>query len=263
LEQRGEFTEAETWYRKAADTGHLKAKDSLKWLIKYRGDRAKAQNNATSDVLVGAVLHSTVQAALRSTAERQKPRPVDTHALLVELIRIDFSGDWTRIVLHAPALGAFSVPSDPGGGRVRWWEDVALTPTCAIALDAAGHLAHRYNLWPIPVGLVALALIADPTTAAAKASRGESSRGELLMMIQAEVLGMTLTGFDSAAAAALTAARNPTRTRYSRHLHSGRATSSGTGSTQPSQPFYANPVWIGALIAAVLFVVLHFIGLFP
>ncbi|MGW2661867.1 hypothetical protein ACWCW7_12960 [Nocardia tengchongensis] len=159
-------------------------------------------------VLAGVPIHSTVVVALRLAAVGRAPDPVDTRALLAALMRADGSGDWSRICLNAGDVDAIErkrVTDGPSRGAGRW-ENAWLTDRCAIALDVSGRLATQYRLFPIPVGLVVIGLIADPSSAASQALRDGMHRGELLALVQSDVLGVTLSGLDSALPTVLFAA---------------------------------------------------------
>ncbi|UGT61797.1 tetratricopeptide repeat protein [Nocardia asteroides] len=259
LQQRDDLDEAEIWYRKATDGGNTAAADSLDRLRRQRMLRANGGPVAPAvptlaPVLSGTAVHGTVQAALRSAGRRRSPEPVDTYTLLVELMRLDFSGDWSRIGLHAPALGAGNLRiTDPDRGVRRRWEEVALTPACAVALETARHLAQRYNLWPIPVGLVAVALLADPGWSAARAAGGTRDRHALSALIQSEVLGMTLSGVDAALAGALGAAGGTGSRPPARALVSKSAPDPGFPPREPSV-WSRNPVltWVGGALFLLL-----------
>ncbi|MEC3919415.1 hypothetical protein [Nocardia sp. CDC160] len=112
-------------------------------------------------ILAGAPLHPAVIAALRAAAADAGSRPIDTRDLLVALMHADQSGEWSRIWLHTGDIDAIAgtVAVDPEPASSAVWEGVPATDTCAIALDVSGRLAFRYNLWPIPVGLIAQAWI--------------------------------------------------------------------------------------------------------
>ncbi|MFE5286324.1 hypothetical protein ACFRAQ_15270 [Nocardia sp. NPDC056611] len=145
-------------------------------------------------VLDGARFHTTVVVALRLAAVARAPAPIDTGDLLVALLRADGSGDWSRICLDtgdADAIERKGMIDRPSRGAGRW-ENVRLTDQCAIALEVSGRLATRYRLWPIPVGLVVLGLIADESAAAARALHAGLQRRELLDRVQSDVLGSML-----------------------------------------------------------------------
>ncbi|WP_051177836.1 hypothetical protein [Nocardia concava] len=151
-------------------------------------------------VLAGAALHSTVAAALRDAGGRAGSRPVDTRDLLLALMRADQSGRWARIWLYTGDIDAIAdkVAIDPDTRTSAEWCGIPVTDTCAVALETAGHLAQRYRLWPLPVGLVVLGLVVDETTAAAQILSGDGlDHAELLRRIQSEVLGIPLTGLET------------------------------------------------------------------
>ncbi|MGV9410054.1 hypothetical protein ACWDOP_09075 [Nocardia sp. NPDC003693] len=169
-------------------------------------------------VLAGVPLHSTVVAALRSAAIARMGDPVDTRTLLVEIMRADIAGDWSRICLHAGDIEAIAdkLVTDPMAVGLWHWENVQLTGRCAMALDIAWRLAHRYALWPIPAGLVVLGLIADDSVGAARALRDGLSRPDLLDLVQSDVLGTTLSGIDYTLATVVGEARTAQPTRNPR-----------------------------------------------
>ncbi|GEM31813.1 hypothetical protein NN3_28200 [Nocardia neocaledoniensis NBRC 108232] len=140
--------------------------------------------------------HPTVVNALRQARSAAGARPVDTRDLLVALMRVDTSGSWDRISLHCgDDVGiAGKIVLDPATGGASQWEGIRLTDSCAAALETAARLAHRYNMHAIPTGMLALGLVADPDTAAARALSDGLSREQLLAAVQADVLGVTLSG---------------------------------------------------------------------
>ncbi|MEU0545938.1 hypothetical protein ABZ319_39315 [Nocardia sp. NPDC005978] len=162
----------------------------------------------------GIPLHSTVEAALRSAAALRVRGPVDTHTLLVELMRADTSGDWSRICLNTGSIDAIAdkLVIDPPKHGAWYWERVPLTDSCALALDVAWRLAHRYALLPIPLGLVVIGLVADDS-AASRALRDGMAPGELLTLLQTDVLGTTLSGLDGMIITVLSEARAVQRQR--------------------------------------------------
>ncbi|MGW2666304.1 hypothetical protein ACWCW7_35575 [Nocardia tengchongensis] len=199
-------------------------------------------------VLVGVSLHSTVVAALRSAAAHATG-PVDTRALLVELMRADSSGRWDRIQLHAgsPDAIARKAVSDPFGGASSNWNGVLLTGSCGAALDAAGRLAHRYQLWPLPAGVLALALVGDESSAAARAlSGGDLDHAGLLDAVQSDVLGMRLSGIDSTLPIVLAEARHVFR------APPGRARPGPRAAVSSSKPWSARRRWTVAGLLAIV-----------
>jgi hypothetical protein len=147
---------------------------------------------------VGVPLHSTVVRALRTAGNRVGSRPVDTRDLLVALMIEDSSGHWDRIWLHCGDAEAIAgkIALDPGGASSAVWEGIPLTDSCAAVLEISGRLAQRYNMHPLPAGILALGLVADDSTAAAQALRDGLGRDELLGFLQSEILGVSLSGLD-------------------------------------------------------------------
>jgi hypothetical protein len=157
----------------------------------------------SGEVLRDVPLHGTVVRALNAAASAGR-RPVGTLDLLVALMRADNAGEWHRIWLHCgndEALAAmpFQDP-DQGleqdgdravGGR---WEQVPLTGACATALEVAARLADRYDMRPLPPGLLALALVTDDTSGASRALGQGLGRVDLLDLLQRAILGTTLSG---------------------------------------------------------------------
>lgn len=150
-------------------------------------------------VLRNVPLSSPVVTALHAAGRRAAPRPVSTRDLLVELIRTDTTGAWSRITLRTggPDRIARKPVADPALGSSAVWERVTLNDSCAIALEVAHGLAARYGLMPVPVGVVALGLVADESSAAARALNAGPARAEILDLLQSEVLGLTLGGLDT------------------------------------------------------------------
>lgn len=149
-------------------------------------------------MLRGVELHGSVATALRTAGAQVSGRPIDTRDLLVALMRVD-AGEWGRLWLHCgdPDQIAGKIVLDPATGSSASWEGVPLTDSCATALDIGVRLAHRYHMWPLPAGLLALALVADESTAAAQALGENLDRAELLQLLQSDILGVSLSGIDT------------------------------------------------------------------
>ncbi|GAB2719246.1 hypothetical protein [Nocardia thraciensis] len=150
-------------------------------------------------ITVDLPLHPDVVNALWQARSDAGPEPVDTQDLLVALMRMDSSGRWNRIELHCgdSEILAGKVALDPAADSSTHWEGIRLTDTCATALRTAVDLAHRYAMPGVPAGIVALALVADGSTAAAQVLNDGLGRQDLLDLVQADVLGTTLTGLES------------------------------------------------------------------
>ncbi|WP_062989202.1 hypothetical protein [Nocardia anaemiae] len=197
--------------------------------------------------------------ALRAAGGRAATGPVDTRELLVALMRADAPVAWHRIWLHVGDADAVTgkVVVDPNTCGEQSWEDIQLTQTCSVALDVAWRLTCRYNMWPLPVGILAIGLVADDSSAAAQALRdGGLSREELLDLLQSDILGVPLIGLDTIL---------PTVSAESHAAHAAR--SGPPAGPPPSAPMIAptdvdpeywrrrRQVDIAVLVAAVLMIV--------
>ncbi|MFC9994095.1 hypothetical protein [Nocardia sp. NPDC127526] len=149
---------------------------------------------AGTGFLVGVPLHSTVELALRAAGAQTAPRPVDTQHLLVTLMRADSSGQWYRLWLHAGGIKTITgkIVLDPSNYTAATWEGVPLTYACARALDIGARLSRRYDIWPLTVGVLTIALVADQSSGAAQALADGIDRDTLLDILQTDVLGVGL-----------------------------------------------------------------------
>ncbi|WP_051466237.1 CHAT domain-containing protein [Pseudofrankia saprophytica] len=147
---------------------------------------------AEIDVLDDVPLTPTVEDALAlAAAERLSNQPIDTAMLLAALSRMDVVGEWDRLRLHTrapvdlPGLGLSDQDADPGGR----WKGVPLSGTLVAAIRTAERQAGEAGLLPVPVGLLAVGLVADDRSAAA---RGLLAEGDLdhpaLIALLAETL---------------------------------------------------------------------------
>lgn len=66
-----------------------------------------------------------------------------------------------------------------------------------MGLEVGSRLASHNGIRPLPVGLVALGLVADPAPGAAQALRDESERDALLEKLQSDILGSPLSRLDT------------------------------------------------------------------
>lgn len=158
---------------------------------------ARPEPIALRPMLVGVPVHGTVDLSLRATGAALAPRALDTQALLITLMRADSAGQWYRLWLRTGGLETITgrVVLDPANYAAATWEGVPLTYACARALDIAGRLSQRYDIWPLTVGMVSIGLVADPSAGAAQAL-GPADRDEVLEILQSDVLGVRLTGFE-------------------------------------------------------------------
>ncbi|WP_040815646.1 hypothetical protein [Nocardia concava] len=159
--------------------------------------KSATEATALRRILVGVPVQGTVDLALRATGAAVAPRALDTQALLITLMRADSAGQWYRLWLRAGGLETITgrVVLDPVDYAAATWEGIPLTYACARALDIAARLSQRYDIWPLTVGMVSIGLVADPSAGAAQAL-GTADRDEVLEILQADVLGVRLTGIE-------------------------------------------------------------------
>jgi hypothetical protein len=142
-------------------------------------------------------LDSVAASALRHAESlRSLGKALDTRNVFLALTRVHLLGSWERIWVacgQSPeSIGRQTLLTDPVDHPREEWNDTRLTSTCADAFRTAGRIASRYNL-PISPGVLALGLISNPVSAAAKAlGVGETiEHDELKELIQSEVLGLS------------------------------------------------------------------------
>jgi hypothetical protein len=179
---------------------------------------------------------AVVRAAVDTAAANAAPgHAVDTRDVLLALMRIDAQGEWDRVALHfanEETIGWAPV-IDPQPGSARTWGSAPLSGTCAEALALAVRLADAYRTDDVSVGLAAVALVADPDSAAAMVLTGGDTRQHvrLLEVLQEAVVGATLTNLVDALSAQ--PARRPERRLVRRRV-------GGTGpSTAEDEPVLA------------------------
>jgi tetratricopeptide (TPR) repeat protein len=150
----------------------------------------------------GMTISETVHNAMRHAAALRRPGgpPLDTRAVLIALMHVDAFGDWSRIWLNtrsAETVAQAKVrdPAERAGGN---WEGNELTYTLTKAISTAVQIARQYSLEPMPVGVFALGLIANPAAAAARSLGvgGEVEHGLLVDLIQETLIGGDLADLD-------------------------------------------------------------------
>jgi hypothetical protein len=117
-------------------------------------------------VLSEAAAHAMRRAAPPGSSDAA----VHTTEVLLAIIRHDTTNPWDYITLHtgdADQVAARYHP-DPPGTATEQWEGRALTSALRAALDYAGQLSAAYGIAPIPSGLLALALVAEPNNGATR-----------------------------------------------------------------------------------------------
>jgi len=147
-----------------------------------------------------ALLSLTVVNALEIAASRREGRPLGTLDILLGILGIDVTWGWESVqvassFVTAEDLDRFHDPQPEPSGS---WHNVPLTTTASAALETAGRIATEYKLEPMPGGVLALRLLADPSSAASRAFLDDASIGhaELHDLIQEMVLDTGLQGLD-------------------------------------------------------------------
>ncbi|MCO1575087.1 NACHT domain-containing protein [Crossiella sp. SN42] len=179
----------------------------------------------------GAVDHTSTRAAtttggdqprLTTSAENAFRRAFLTHtgdvlhtgALLVALAREDIHGDWDKFWLHAgfPDAERLAQALDQRAEAADMplvLDDGALWITVSEDLAASVRLAAKaaeyYEMTLIPPGLLALALVTEATTGAARTilTRGDVEHPQLVQAVMDDLLASELAGYQQWAAAQL------------------------------------------------------------
>lgn len=167
-----------------------------------------AITSATGAPLDGRQVSTMVTDAFHHAAARLRPgEPLDTLRLFIALEAFDLSSEWERLWLEAGdteflASLKLSDPQPDAGGT---WDAVSLTGTCTRSLFVTVRLCDAYSLWPVPVGAMALALIADPRSSAAQAlmARGSLNHTGLIELLQEITLGGTYQNIEHLLATAI------------------------------------------------------------
>ena len=152
------------------------------------------------------VLAEAATAALRLAASRRPPDGnLTTGIVLDTMARIDGISSWWRIWLETgepDALGLADAPDTLGQGVAERWEGVPLSGDMADAMATLRTLSERYKLVPVSTGVLALALVADPDSGAArKLCANGLPHADLLKLVQDSVVGTTLQGLSAVLAA--------------------------------------------------------------
>jgi hypothetical protein len=125
---------------------------------------------------------------------RRSGEALDTRMVLLAVALVHVRGRWERIWLHCSRtpedIGRQREVLDPDDQPRESWNGIELTATCASALRAAARIGQRHDL-PIAPGILALGLLADPATAAAKVLGVGITiqHGDLLHLIEDDLLG--------------------------------------------------------------------------
>ncbi|MEV6644252.1 hypothetical protein [Amycolatopsis sp. NPDC051371] len=169
-----------------------------------------------------------VRGALDLAAREVTPgTPIETGRLFLALARVDAREDWSRVWQEVgyPAPGTFVSNHDPDGRPAEAnWSGVALSAAAARALARAAHLAATHGMPAITPGVLAVALVLEPGSAAAVSllSRREVGHSRLLEVVQDELLGDRLDGLDRPVETTITpAADDPSLWCLRAAMHAG------------------------------------------
>lgn len=148
-----------------------------------------------SGTLVRDDLAASAIAGLELAAERRDGWPLGTFQILCALIETD-EHSWATVLLRATYVTRddSDLYMDRPADIVGDWEGVPLTEHATAACRAAARLGAIHDLHPMPSGVLALGLVADPSSGASRALLEESdlSHAELVDLLQHELLGTSL-----------------------------------------------------------------------
>ena len=142
---------------------------------------------------------SAVDAIVRAASQLPPNKPLDTKTLFLALETSDVQAEWQRLWLEAgdPAALAAMQADDPQPDTGGIWREIKLTGTCTKALEVAAAISETYDMQPLPIGALALGMVADPQSAASRTlCRGGLSRSALIGLIQEITVNFRLTGLD-------------------------------------------------------------------
>jgi hypothetical protein len=180
-----------------------------RWPGVIRARRAAADAEAARQVAAAAprpwspsdvALRDHVADAVRLAArERATDEPLTTGQVLAALVRMDIHADWQRIWLHTgdPTARLIDTPDPPARGGPVDWHGIPFSGRLAWSFALLQRLTHSYpNLHPAGSGTTMLALVADPGNGASTTllCHGTISHGQLLHMIQTDIIRLNLPG---------------------------------------------------------------------
>jgi hypothetical protein len=155
----------------------------------------------SEDPLADVALSEAVQRALRQAVADLGPgEPLDTRTLLRRLIEAHGVGDWSRISLHFAGMTTLASADavDPAPQQRGRYDQTPLTGSCTRALRTAVRLAVEYDMWPMAPGILALGLVADPESAAARGLGvvDEATHVRLVALVLEDLLNTNLNDLD-------------------------------------------------------------------
>ena len=124
--------------------------------------------------------------------------------MLGALARADSVGHWDRIELEVGELNTLPYeryldPAPSGDLLSMSWDNTRLSDTLSAALTLCDKICRVYEMHIVHPGVVALALVADPQSGAARCvlRSSELSYDHLIEKIQDDLIGRRLDGVDS------------------------------------------------------------------
>jgi len=140
--------------------------------------------------------------ALEVAATRSGRRPVSTFDILAATIDVDQLGEWAWVQVRASPISVVEANrfGDSDEGTSGHWRNVPLTADAAKALEAAGRIADSHHLLPMPPGILALGLVLQADSGAARAllHGTDLTHAQLLELLQDAVVGTRLMALDGA-----------------------------------------------------------------
>lgn len=155
--------------------------------------------------LTDAVLTVSAINALEFAAARRDGQALGTADLLLGVIEADMPGSWETVQLRTRFVEADDAAAhpDPDPEPAGAWHDTALTGTAADGLERAVRIAAEHELDSIPPAVLALGVLSDSDSGAARMLLAEASiaHPELLKLVQDDALDVRLEGVAPAARA--------------------------------------------------------------
>jgi len=147
--------------------------------------------------------------ALEAAATRRGRRPVGTFDILAAVIDVDQLGDWAWVQVHTSPISVTEAHrfGDSDASTGGHWRNVPLTADATRALEVAARIADAYHLLPMPPGILALGLVwqADSGAARALLQGADLTHAQLLELLQDAVVGTRLMALDVAVGDAVAA----------------------------------------------------------
>lgn len=149
------------------------------------------------------ILTEAATAALRLAATRRPQNGnLTTGLVLAAIADVDAVKAWDRLWLHTgepDAIRLADAPETDDQRAAKTWENVPLSGDMANAMAALRMLSEKYTLIPASTGVLALALVADPRSGAARRLCANGlSHADLLEIIQDDLIGTSLVGLGDA-----------------------------------------------------------------